>query len=151
MIDQKDPKGEFTIGHSLASSQTFMPHFRKRDQNADILYADIAGLMDTGGRLIDYINCFVNKKLFTIANRVKILFPVPFDQLKLNRCGSVLEQVSVLQNMCEESPDNMIKSVLPIITKCKLVSPDNDDAEEAVDLELVKGQLQACFEGELNR
>ena len=68
-----------------------MPHFRKRDENADILFADIAGLMDSDGELFDYINCFINKKLFTLANQVKILFPVPFDQLKLNRCGSVLQ------------------------------------------------------------
>ena len=107
--------------------------------------------MDTGGELIDFINCFVNKKLFTIANNVKILFPIPFDQLKLNRCGSVLEQVSVLLNMCEESPANMINSVLPLITKCKKVSEDNDDPDEAVDLELVKGQLQECFAEELKR
>lgn len=51
----------------------------------------------------------------------------------------MLQQVSVLQNMCDESPDNMINSVLPIMTKCKQVSPDNDDPDEAVDLELVKG------------
>ena len=118
-----------------------MPHFRKKDQHADVLYADIAGLLDTGGDLIDYINCFVNKKLFTLAKRVKILFPIPFDQLKLNRCGTVLQQVSVLQNMCEESPENMINSVLPIMTKCKIVSPDNDDPDEMVDLEQVKGLL----------
>lgn len=31
VIDQKNVTGDFKIGHSLASSETFMPHFRKRD------------------------------------------------------------------------------------------------------------------------
>ena len=45
----------------------------------------------------------------------------------------------------------MIKSVLPIMTKCKIVSPDNGDEEDMVDLELVKGLLQECFGDELKR
>ena len=31
VIDQKNPQDEFAIGHSLASSKTFMPHFRKKE------------------------------------------------------------------------------------------------------------------------
>ena len=52
-----------------------------------MLYADIAGLMDTGGDLLEYINCFVNKKLFNIADKVKFLFPITFDSLKEERGG----------------------------------------------------------------
>lgn len=115
------------------------------------MFADIAGLMDSDGELFDYINCFVNKKLFTLSNQVKVLFPVPFDQLKLNRCGSVLQQVGILQNMCDESPDQMIQSVMPIITKCKLVSPEIEDPEEKVDIEMIQSQLTECFAEELKR
>lgn len=76
VIDQKEQKGTFTIGHSDASSMTFLPHFRKKSADSDTLYADIAGLMDTGGDLLEYINCFVNKKLFNMAKRVRFLFPI---------------------------------------------------------------------------
>ena len=87
VIEQKDPKGEFSIGHSVASSKTFLPHFKKKREDSEILYADIAGLMDTGGDLIDYINCFVNKKLFSLASKVRILFPIPYAQLYTDRSG----------------------------------------------------------------
>ena len=40
--------------------------------------------------------------------------------------------------MCEESPENMIKSVLPIITKCKQIPVDEDDPEETVELDMIK-------------
>ena len=53
--------------------------------------------------------------------------------------------------MCEESPANMIKSVLPIMTKCKLVAEDDDENDDKVDLEIVKGTLTDCFSDELQR
>ena len=71
----------------MASSKTFLPHFKKKNEIAEILYADIAGLMDTGGDLIDFINCFVNKKLFSLSSKVRILFPIPYAQLYTDRSG----------------------------------------------------------------
>lgn len=143
--------GEFSIGHSVASSKTFLPCFRKRSEESDTLFADIAGLLDTSGDLIDYINCFVNKKLFSLASKVKILFPIPYGQLYTDRSGQILEQVRVLQNTCQESPATMINSVLPILTRCKQVGPDDENADEAVDLDAVKGLLFECFGKELER
>ena len=92
VIDQKAPDQiqSFTIGHSDASSMTFLPHFKCRDESSQIMYADIAGLMDTGGDLLEYINCFVNKKLFNMANKVKFLFPITFDSLKEERGGQII-------------------------------------------------------------
>ena len=79
---------------------TFLPHFSQRvapasgeaearaaGEAAKVLYADIAGLMDTGGDLLEYINCFVNKKLFNVASRVRFLFPMTFDSIKEERGG----------------------------------------------------------------
>ena len=76
---------------------TFLPHFSQRVAPASgeagageagkVLYADIAGLMDTGGDLLEYINCFVNKKLFNVASRVRFLFPMTFDSIKEERGG----------------------------------------------------------------
>ena len=40
------------------------------------MFTDIAGLNDADGELIDLINCFVNKKLFNLASKVK--FSIPF-------------------------------------------------------------------------
>ena len=66
---------------------TFLPHFKQRDDQSSVLYADIAGLMDTGGDLLEYINCFVNKKLFNMADKVRFLFPMTFDSIKEERGG----------------------------------------------------------------
>lgn len=30
VIEQKNPEGQFTIGHSVANSMTFLPHFKKK-------------------------------------------------------------------------------------------------------------------------
>jgi len=75
---------------------TFLPHFRQRDDSSSVLYADIAGLMDTGGDLLEYINCFVNKKLFNMADKVRFLFPMTFDSIKEERGGQIIKQVKVL-------------------------------------------------------
>lgn len=151
VIEQKNPQGEFTIGHSVATSCTFLPHFKKKNETSNILYADIAGLCDAGGELFDYINCFVNKKLFSLASRVRFLFPMPFGQLYQDRGGQILDQVRVLQKVCQESPATMVNSVLPILTKCKQIEPDDDNEEEKVDLESVKGMLHECFLAETKR
>lgn len=45
----------------------------------------------------------------------------------------------------------MIHSVMPIITKCKLVSHEVEDVDDKVDIEMVQGQLTDCFAEELKR
>lgn len=40
------------------------------------MYSDIAGLMDTSGDLIDYVNCFMNKKIFNQSKKVKFIVPM---------------------------------------------------------------------------
>jgi hypothetical protein len=46
---------------------TFMPQFKIDPDIPDVVWADIAGLQDTGGELISFINSFVNKKIFQLA------------------------------------------------------------------------------------
>ena len=127
---------------------TFLPHFRKKSADSDTLYADIAGLMDTGGDLLEYINCFVNKKLFNMAKRVRFLFPITQDSIKEARGREVIKQVQILQNICQQSPDQMINSILPVITKCKEVGED-DEEEDKIDPEVVKSTFFQQFENEL--
>ena len=54
-----------------------MPHFQI-DKERDVMFTDIAGLNDADGELIDLINCFVNKKIFNIASKVKFLIPFSY-------------------------------------------------------------------------
>ena len=82
-------KEDFLIGHSTTTSQTFLPCFKKLSD--DLFFADIAGFHDTSGELIEFINCFVNKKIFLRATQVKFLFPVTHSQITINRGVEVKE------------------------------------------------------------
>ena len=75
VIDHKDGKDFFEIGHSQHSSKTFFPHFLK-DQATGLVYADIAGLKDTDGDLIELVNFFINKSIFKKARSLKFLVPI---------------------------------------------------------------------------
>ena len=65
----------FKVGHSQSISETFIPQFAK-DMKSDLLYGDIAGLLDTGGPFMQYINCFMNHVIFKKANTVRFLVPM---------------------------------------------------------------------------
>jgi len=63
VVEQKNPLDTFTIGHSSSESMTFFPHFI-RDPNSGIIFADIAGLLDSDGELIQFVNCLINRSIF---------------------------------------------------------------------------------------
>lgn len=79
-----DESEVFKIGHSDTTSQTFLPTFQY-DQANDLFYGDIAGLQDTSGPLIDFINSFLVKKIFQLANSVRFLFVMTKKQMKETR------------------------------------------------------------------
>lgn len=39
------------------------------------MYMDIAGLRDTGGVLIELLNCIINKIIFSKCKKIKLLIP----------------------------------------------------------------------------
>jgi len=45
---------------------TFLPDF-ELEKNTGYVFGDLAGFFDTGGSLIDLVNCFVTKKIFQKA------------------------------------------------------------------------------------
>ena len=62
-MEEENNMGTFEIGHSYANSKTFIPTFYEIPSQ-NLVYTDMAGLMDTGGPLIDIVNCFACKMLF---------------------------------------------------------------------------------------
>lgn len=81
-IEQKNPEklNTFQIGHSAGVSKTFLPHF-VWDPKTGSVYADIAGLHDTGGDIFNFINSFINKYIFSIAKSIRIILPFTVYQL----------------------------------------------------------------------
>ena len=72
------------IGHSLAFSETFLPKFIQtytEDGNESVIYADIAGLNDSGGYLIEFINCFVTKELFKRTKHIRFIVAITCNQV----------------------------------------------------------------------
>lgn len=112
--------------------------------NEFLYFADIAGFHDTSGDLIEFINCFVNKKIFLRANHVKFLFPVTHSQITTNRGVEVREQLQTLQNICNVKLNELAKSILPIVTKC---STSDDD----IDLDVIKSNMYEMFENEFQQ
>lgn len=45
------------------------------------MWCDIAGFGDTSGDLIEYINTFIDKKIFNLAKDVKIIMPFTAAQI----------------------------------------------------------------------
>ena len=123
VIDLKNEYKEqesFGVGHSQSQSMTFMPQFKVDSNNPDVVWADIAGLQDTGGELISFINSFVNKKIFQLAKEVKFLVPLTSQQLSDARGKGVREQIQVIQEISRNADQTeVIKSILPILTKVR--------------------------------
>lgn len=63
------------IGHSIDKSETFFPHFVRKETTNEI-WGDIAGFNDTNGSMIETINCLINKMIFNRAKSVRFLVPL---------------------------------------------------------------------------
>ena len=61
----KDDNLKFEIGHKM-ESKTFIPEFMDYPIE-QVLFADVAGMNDTNGSLIEFVNSFLLKRLFVRA------------------------------------------------------------------------------------
>ena len=62
----------------------------------DLVYIDVAGLLDTQGDLLEFINQFTIKRIFNLAKHVRILTPMTMQQIKDQRGQLVREQMDVI-------------------------------------------------------
>lgn len=130
------------IGHSLEKSETFIPILIKSPQH-DFSYVDIAGLQDTGGSIMEYVNQFINKKIFSMASKIRFIVPFTRDQIYDARGVQVAEQVTILLNIFHGDLAAMSKSVQPVVTKVK-VSDDEFDLDHC--RETLGRILDVCLE-----
>ena len=135
VIDNKQvsPNEDFVIGHSSVNSQTFLPTFLYDYQN-DVYYGDIAGLQDTSGPLVDFINSFLVKKIFQLASSVRFLYVMTKKQLKDARGMQIRQQIRVLQAMCSTVDiKDVHNSIKPVITKVKPGPLDDEEDERSLE------------------
>ena len=95
VIDVAQEGQHFKIGHSRVTSQTFIPYFID-DPEKNCVWADIAGFGDTSGDLIEYINTFIDKKIFNVAKDVKIIMPFTAAQIDDQRGGIVAALIKLM-------------------------------------------------------
>ena len=69
------------------------------------------GLLDSRGEIIDVLNCFMNKHVFTIAKSVKFIIPIVVEQLKGARGIEVVRQINLILKMCGDNRSNLIDSM----------------------------------------
>lgn len=85
VIEKKQEMGEITekfkIGHENVSSQTFRPEIIKCSET-NLSFIDIAGFRDTGGIMIDLVNCFIDKYLILQSKTIKILLPITKNEIE---------------------------------------------------------------------
>lgn len=144
VIDRKKyDSGLMKIGHSTNTSETFFPT-QIRDPNSNLFYTDIAGLHDTGGQLMEYINQFINKKIFNLAKKVRILIPMTIQQIYDSRGQVVREQVEIVLGIFRGNIDKMPNAIIPIITKVKPVPKDYE--ENNFDMDQVRESLNGIFQ-----
>ena len=143
-LKENDNKGAFKIGHSAAKSETFLPSFYKVEMpnKESMIYIDIAGLQDTGTAMVEFVNQFINKKLFSIVKNLKIIIPIMHGIEKISRGGPLWEQLEILMNIFKKQMPLMSKSIIPVLTR--LVVQD-----ENFYLSEYKEELQSVFDERL--
>lgn len=103
---------------------TFLPNFYK-DEKRKIVFADVAGLQDTDGNLIDFINGFVIRSLFACSKSVKILTTLTKAHIMNSRGQHVREQMQIIRCMCCHQ-DIEMAPIKVLMTRCKCRDDDHD-------------------------
>ena len=99
------------------------------DPSKNLVWADVAGFTDSSGDLIEFINQFINKKLFLIAKEVKII--VPFTEGKMwywgiNEDSSLwYPSIKILRSENFEDWKNPIKNLIDLLSQEIIHERDN--------------------------
>jgi hypothetical protein len=80
------------------------------------VWGDVAGFTDTSGDLIEFINQFINKKIFLIAKEVKIIVPFTVGQATDARGGVVSQIIKLVQHIFSDYLGQDTFSIQPILT-----------------------------------
>ena len=100
-----------------------------------MLFVDLAGLKDTSGDLIEIVNSFLSKTVFTEAKSVQFILTIPFHSLAHNRGETVRETMKVMQQVCQGQQLYSVTDALrPVITHYP-ASSEKDIAEIRSEIE----------------
>lgn len=129
----------FKVGHSNAISETFIPQF-SFDNKSRLMYGDIAGLLDSGGDFMQFINSFMNHVIFKKSRTVRFLVTLSPAQIKNDRGAGSRVLFEQVRGVCNKNLLLMVNSILPVITKVKPKQDENVDLDDLRNT--LKEQLQ---------
>ena len=112
--------------------------FRREDDTTNSVYVDIAGLRDTNGDFVDYLNCLVSTQLFKSAKSVRFIVAITFDSLMESRGRILKEQMEFIENLCTTDLQTLSAAILPVITRVK---PN----EENFDMDFIRDMIEEQF------
>ena len=110
-------------------------------EDSDIVFADVAGLLDSGGILMDIINIFMMKKVIQHIKHVKFLVVVTIPQLEESRGNSCRNLIESIQFMCQNGLATMIQSIQPALTKVK--------PSDEIDFGEIKYTMEEIFQNHI--
>lgn len=123
-----------SIGHIPKCSETFSPVIVDSNLDEGLVYVDMPGLNDTGGDLIEFVNQFTLKYLFSRAEKIRIVIPIINKNIFDYQGRHVKDLTKIVQAILKNSSQDINDSILPVLTN---VDPADDD----FDLEKVKKRL----------
>jgi len=87
---------------------TYLPHF-VHDGKSKIIYADVAGLFDTHGPLMEYINMFMIKGIFQKAKNMRFIIPLTLGELSQGKGMSARAHLKKIQDMFQGNMHQMVE------------------------------------------
>ena len=107
----------FKIGHET-NSETFYPKF-VQSPSGDFYIADVAGLHDNNGEMIELVNSMILKKLFTMSSRVRFLIPITYKSMEGSRGKAVKDHIQLLLRVFKGNIKDVVNSIQPVLTQVK--------------------------------
>ena len=74
------------------------------DERSKLLFGDIAGLLDAGGDMIQFINHFMNILIFRKCHSVRVIVPVTLDEVNDAKGKAVRNHFKQVQKLCNREP-----------------------------------------------
>lgn len=107
------------------------------------MFTDVAGLLDSKGDLMDFLDCFLMRKILQGAATVRFLVPLTLPQIQEGRGTTARQLVKLLQQICSSTLRSSVASIQPLLTKCR---PTDEDHDIEVLRALLQQQLSQEFE-----
>lgn len=83
---------------------------------------------------MEYINQFMNKKIFNLAQKVRIIVPFTVAQMNVARGKPIRDQLDIIFGIFKGNIDLIKDAIIPIITQVKPFEKGHEDNQDLDEL-----------------